>query len=169
MAENTMATAAIAGVVGLVGALAGLLANVLAARAETRRKNWEYQMKRRSERQEAYLAAIDLLTDWQWQQDDPTFDVVKDFSVKFVRAASRVRVYGSPASIAAMDDIQNGLAMLNRARDKSESESADAAIGAGLDRLVIAATADVGPHGEDNLGKKVGLTNLHLEGAGPRA
>ena len=91
MAESTIATATIAGVVGVVGALAGLVANVLVARAETRRRNWEYQMKRRSERQEAYLAAIDLVTEWQWRQDDSDFNVMSDFTLNVTTQVGRRR------------------------------------------------------------------------------
>jgi hypothetical protein len=169
MLESPIGTAVIAGAVSIVVALAAFLANVLVASAETGRRRWEYQMKRRSERQEAYLLAIDVLTEWQWRDGDPDFDVKKDFTLKFVRAASRVRIYGSPASIAALDEIQTGLAMRNRANSKKKVEEAEEAIGIGLDHMFIAASADVGPHSEDNLGKKVAIANAPREGAGPRA
>src|ERR1700730_7869177 len=53
---------------------------------------------------------------------------VREFTIPFVRAANRVRVYGSPASIAAMDEIQEGFAMLNRAKGEAEREAAGKAI-----------------------------------------
>src|SRR5438067_1115566 len=123
----------------------------------------EYQIERRKERKEAYLTAIDLVTDWQWREGDPDFDVVRDFSILFVRSATRVRLYGSPASIAAVDHIQEGLAELNRARNKDAGSATHEAINIALDELVIAARADVGPKDDD-------LPNVPFRaGAGPRA
>jgi hypothetical protein len=151
---TVIATSAITGAVTVLGALVGALASAHTASVETRRRNWEYQVKRRGERQETYQTAIDLLTDWGWRSDtDPNFDVVRDFTIPFVRAANRVRVYGSPASIAAMDAIQEGFAKLNRAGNESERAAADDAISAGHDSFVIAARADVGPRDEDGLEK----------------
>jgi hypothetical protein len=95
---------------------------------------------------------------------DRGYNIIRDFNVPFVRAANRVRVYGSPASIAAMDEIQEGFAKLNRAEGESEREAAHKAIRAGHDHLVIAARADVGPRNDDQL-KDVPFG----QGAGPSA
>ena len=167
MADVTViATAAISGAVGVVAALVGAFATAHVANVETRRKSTEYQLKRRSERQETYQTALDLLGDWGWRSDgsDPSYDVVRDFTIPFVRTANRIRVYGSPASIAATDEIQEGFAMLNRAEGASELEAAYKAINIGYDHFVIAARADVGPRKDDDL-KDV---PFH-QGAGPRA
>ena len=160
-----IATNAITGAGTVLGALVGAIASAHTASVETRRRNWEYQVKRRGERHETYQTAIDLLTDWGWREDaDPSFDVVRDFTIPFVRAANRVRVYGSPTSIAAMDAIQEGFAKLNRAENESERAAAYEAISVGRDRFVIAARADVGPREED------GLENVPFRpGAGPPA
>jgi hypothetical protein len=79
------------------------------------------------------------------------YDVVREFTIPFVRAANRVRVYGSPASIAAMDEIQEGFAMLNRAKGEADREAAEKAIRIGHDHFVMAAREDVGPRKEDHL------------------
>ena len=76
---------------------------------------------------------------------------MREFTIPFVRVANRVRVYGSPASIAAMDEIQEGFAMLNRAKGEAEREAAEKAIRIGQDHFVIAAREDVGPRKEDHL------------------
>jgi hypothetical protein len=149
---TTIVTAAISGAAGFLGALVGVFGTAHVANIETRRKKWEYQLKRRSERQDTYQTAIDLLTDWGWRGDgDPGYDVVRDFSIPFVRSANRVRVYGSPASIAAMDEIQEGFARLNRAKGESARAAAEEAIRLGHDHFVIAARADVGPRQDDDL------------------
>jgi hypothetical protein len=123
-----IATAAISGTVAvLVGGL-GAFTTTHVANVETNRKILEYSLKRRSERQETYKTAIDLLTDWGWRSDDRKYDVVHEFTIPFVRAANHVRIYGSPASIAAMDEIQEGFAMLNRAKGESERQAAEKAI-----------------------------------------
>ena len=54
-----------------------------------------------------------------------------------MRAANRVRVYGSPATIAALDEIQNGFGMFNKAKGESERATAAKDIHVGLDHLVI--------------------------------
>jgi len=140
-------------------------ASILVAIIETRRRKWEYRMKRRDERQDTYQKVLDLLSDWSWRADgDGSFDVVRDFSMPFVRVANRVRVYGSPACVAALDEIQRAFARLNRAKNESEQEAAQSAIFAGLDRFVTAARADVGPKRDDNLEDVP-----YRQGAGPRA
>ncbi len=149
---TVIATAAISGAVGVSAALVASRASLHSADAETRRQRWAHFQTRRAERKDNYQTAIDLMTDWGWRDgQDKTFDVVRDFTIPFVRAANRVRVYGSPASVAAMDEIQIGFHHLNRARTQSEQESAYAAIRAGHDHLVSAARADVGPRAEDEL------------------
>jgi hypothetical protein len=75
-----------------------------------------------------------------------------------------LRVYGSPASIAAMDEIQEGFAMSNKAKGDSEREAAAKAISLGQEHFVIAARADVGPRPEDKLAD----VPFH-QGAGPSA
>jgi hypothetical protein len=165
MADITLiSTSAISGAVAVLAALVGAYATGRSANMETRRQQWEYRQKRRSERQETYQTAIDLLTDWGWRHEDKKFDVVRDFTILFVRAANRVRVYGSPASVAAMDELQAAFAQLNRAHDDHEFEAAYEAIRKAHDHFVIAARADVGPQAED------GLAPVPFrEGAGPTA
>ena len=76
----------------------------------------------------AAKVAIDLLTDWGWQRSIPNYDIVHEFNIPFVRAANHVRVYGSPASVAAMDEIQEGFALLNRAKGETKLAEAYEAI-----------------------------------------
>jgi hypothetical protein len=163
---NVLSTAAISGAVAIVVAGATTLTTIHVAKIEIAQKNDELLLKRRSDRRENYQTAIDLLTDWGWRRDDPKYNeaIVREFTIPFVRAANRVRVYGSPASIAAMDEIQNGFRMLNRAKGESERAAAEEAIGLGHDHLVIAAREDVGPRKEDDL-KDVPFQR----GAGPPA
>jgi len=164
MADITViATAAISGSVGILAALVGAYAHTRVAKLETLRKAQEYQQTRRSERQATYQAAIDLMTDFGWRTGDSNFDVVREFTIPFVRCANRVRVYGSPASIAAVDKIQEGFSKLNAAQTEADSETAYADIAVGHDDLVIAARVDVGPRPED------GLADVPFQkGAGPR-
>jgi hypothetical protein len=163
---NVLSTAAISGVVAIIVAGATTLTTIHVANIEMAQKNDELQLKRRSDRRENYQTAIDLLTDWGWRSGDPKYNegIVREFTIPFVRAANRVRVYGSPASIAAMDEIQNGFRMLNRAKGESERAAAYKAIDLGHDHLVIAAREDVGPRKEDGL-KDVPFR----QGAGPPA
>lgn len=89
------------------------------ATLETRRQHWAYEQTRRGERQAAYQTVIDLLSDWGWRAEYVKgFDIVRDFTIPFVRAANRVRVYGSPASVAAVDEIQESLALLESGQHK---------------------------------------------------
>src|SRR5215470_8274394 len=98
----------------VIAALIAAIASGTTAAVETLRRRWEYRMKRRGERQETYQRAIDLLAEWGWRQEyDPDFDVIRDFTVPFVKAANGIRVYGSPARVAAMDEIQEALDILN--------------------------------------------------------
>jgi len=160
LADDTVIYAsAISGAVGILGALIGIWGNAFVMSADTRQK-------RRGERQEAYLTVINLLTDWGWQTASPKrgYDVVREFSIPFVRAANAIRVCGSPASIAAIDEIQNGLAQLNKASSPAEVDAAGDAIASGHDHLVMAAREDVGPRKADRL-KAVPFQ----QGGGPRA
>src|SRR3989442_1734310 len=90
-----------------------------------------------------FLSAIGIahfVTVFGWRSIfDRKSDVVREFTIPFVRTANRVGVYGSPASIAAMDEIQEGFAMLNRAKGEAEREAAEKAIRIGHDHFVIAA------------------------------
>jgi hypothetical protein len=114
MADTGIVVAAVsAAFSGAAGAFVGAFATLYGANLETRRRMLEYQLRRRSERQETYKTAIDLLTDWGWRREHPKYDVINEFTIPFVRAANHVRVYGSPASIAAMDEIQEAFALLN--------------------------------------------------------
>jgi hypothetical protein len=90
--------------------------------------------------------------------------VVNEFTIPFVRSANRVRVHGSPASVAAIDEVQKGFAMSNVAKNDREREAAEEAISTGLDHLVIAARKDVGPNLKDDELDDVSFR----PGAGPR-
>ena len=164
--SNVLSTAAISGVVAIIVAGATTLTTIHVANIEAAQKNEELQLKRRSERLENYQTAVDLLTDLGWRSDDPKHNeaIVQEFTIPFVRTANRVRVYGSPASIAAMDEIQEGFAMSNKAKGDSEREAAAKAISLGQEHFVIAARADVGPRPEDHLAD----VPFH-QGAGPPA
>jgi hypothetical protein len=151
--SNVLTTAAISGVVAIIVAGVTTFTTIHVANIETAQKYEELQLKRRSERLENYQKAIDLLTDRSWRSGDPKYDeaIVREFTIPFVRAANRIRVYGSPASIAAMDEIQDAFRMWNRAKGESERAIAERAIHLGHDHLVIAAREDVGPRKEDGL------------------
>jgi hypothetical protein len=78
---------------------------------------------RRNERQQTYVAAIDLLTDHDWRtQYEPSYsaNIVQEFTIPFLHTANRVRLYCSPASIAAMDELQEAFASGNVARTDPE-------------------------------------------------
>jgi hypothetical protein len=164
--SNVLSTAAISGVVAIIVAGVTTLTTIYVTNTQIAQKKEELQLKRRSERLENYQTAIDLLTDRGWRSDDPKYDkaIVREFTIPFVRAVNRVRVYGSPASIAAMDEIQDAFRMLNRAKGESERAAAEKAIDLGHNHLVIAAREDVGPRKEDGL-KDVPFR----QGAGPPA
>ena len=122
-------------------------------KAEDRRAEIDRVVLRRHERQETYESILDALGNWAWSSAAPTsgYDVVEEFSKPFNLAAIRIRLYGSPATIAAIDDIQVGFALLNRAHDDAAVEAASTAVCQGVDRFVIAAREDVGPRDEDAL------------------
>jgi hypothetical protein len=166
--DTSLIASLIAAGASLGAAAAAWFGNYYGANAETRRRQLEHQLERRRERKEAYLKAIDLVTDWQWrEQYDPDFDILKDFTILFVRSATRIRLYGSPVSIAAVDEIQEGLHKLNEANEKQNEGAGTAAykaIGIALDHLVIAARADVGSQDDDK------VPNVPFrQGGGPRA
>ena len=155
--SNVLSTAVISGVVSIIVAAvtAGIttFATFQVAKMQLAQKNDELELQRRSERRENYQTAINLLTDWEWRRGDRKYDeaIVQEFTVPFVRTANRVRVYGSPATIAALDEIQNGFGMFNKAKGESERATAAKDIHVGLDHLVISAREDVGPRKEDGL------------------
>jgi hypothetical protein len=164
--SNALSTILLSGVVSLV--VAGLTAGATfqVTKMELAEKQDELAWQRRNERRENYQTVINLLTDFEWRSGDHKYDeqVVELFTLPFVRAANRVRVYGSPACIAALDEIQGGFGKLNRAKGESERVAATRQIHAGLDHLVINAREDVGPRKEDK------LREVHFEpGAGPSA
>jgi hypothetical protein len=162
---TNIAPAAVSGALVVLAAVVAALATLYVADIETSRKKLEYQLKRRSERLETYQKAIDLLTDYGWRRvADRKYDVVNEFTIPFVRSANRVRVHGSPASVAAIDEVQKGFAMSNVAKNDREREAAEEAISTGLDHLVIAARKDVGPNLKDDE-----LDDVSFQpGAGPR-
>jgi hypothetical protein len=102
------------------------------AKLETLRKAQEYQQTRRSDRQATYQAAIDPMTDFGWRTGDSNFDVDRELTIPLVRCANGVRVYGSPASVATVDTIQEGFAKLNAAQTEAESETAYAETAVGM-------------------------------------
>ena len=157
--------AAISGALVVLAAVVGAFATLHVADIETSRKNLEYQLKRRSERLETYQRAIDLLTDYGWRNlSGRKYDVVNEFTIPFVRSANRVRVHGSPASVAAMDEVQKGFAMLSGSKNDRERNAAEEAISTGLDHLVNAAREDVGPRLKED-----DLRDVSFQpGAGPR-
>jgi hypothetical protein len=160
VSDNTVVAAIIAAAAAVIAAGLGLYQGELA----TRQNAWEAELRRRDSRLETYQKAIDLLTDFGWRSGDKDYDVVHEFSIPFVRAANRVRVHGSPASVAAMDEVQLALAQMNRAKTGSEQEAANTAFKTGLDHLVEAARDDVGPKKEDGLAPA-----KFIPGAGPSA
>jgi len=162
--DNAIAAAVIAGISGVLGSLTGFTGSLYLAHNETVQKQEEHLIKRRDERKAAYIQAINLVTDWQWRRasNDPNAD--RDFTIPFVRSAMAVRLYGSPASINAVDRIQSGLKQLNNAQDRRSLDVAYTEINAGLDELVEVARSDVGPRlDEDNLPDV-----SFRRGAGPR-
>ena len=159
----------------MAAAAIGARASTRVTAAESRREQRRLAETRRSERREAYQTAIDLLTDWGWQSTlaatssqrwfrRPQYNVVEEFTIPFVRAANRIRLYCSDASIAAIDQAQEGFALLNAATSDDDFAAAYAQIHTGHDQLVRAARADVGPRGEDEL-----EAVPHRSGAGPPA
>jgi hypothetical protein len=164
MSDKTVVAAMIAAFAAVTASGVALYQGATVATIEAREKTWEVQLKRRDERHETYQKAIDLLTDYEWRHEDKNYEVVEAFTVPFVRAANRIRVHGSPASVAAMDEIQRSFAQLNHAKSESDQATAFDAIRLGLDQLVDAARADVGPKREDDL-----LDVSFSKGAGPKA
>jgi hypothetical protein len=163
VSDKTVVAAMIAAIAALFAAGFGLYQGINVANIAARQKTWEVELQRRNERLETYQKAIDLLTDFGWRYGDKDYDVKRDFNVPFVRAANRVRVHGSPATVAAMDEIQSGFGRLNDSKTERDRNASLNAIQTGLDHLVDAAREDVGPKLED------GLRDVkYSKGAGPR-
>lgn len=152
---TVIATAAITGAVGLTAAAMQTRSGRLVLQSEDRRRRNDSIDGRRRERQQAYERALDLLVLWEWDRDSSSaprkYDVVESFSKPFVVAVTRIRMYGSPASVAAVDQIQESLALLNRANSLGSEELAWDAITAGIDALYKAARDDTGPSPDDQL------------------
>jgi hypothetical protein len=165
LSDKPLVAAVIAALAAVIAACFSLYQGTIVANIEARQKTWEVELRRRDERLETYQKAIDLLTDFGWRSGDKTYDndIKEAFTIPFVRAANRVRVHGSPASVAAMDEIEGGFAGWNAAKTESEHKASWVAIQAGLDHLVDAARDDVGPKLEDGLREVP-----HSKGAGPR-
>jgi hypothetical protein len=113
---TVVATAAIAGGVGLTAAVMQARTSWRQVDAERARHTADAVAQRRNERREAYVSIADLVVDFGWDSDLPgkKYDVVESFNKPFLHAANRVRLYGSPAAIAAVDQIQQGLSAMNR-------------------------------------------------------
>jgi hypothetical protein len=145
MADVTViATAAITGFVGFSAAW-------LQSRSGAHLARLQNVELRRDERKHAYLAVMDLLVELGWRQDDPTYDVVRDFNLPFLHATNLIRVHGSPEAVAAIDTIQRAFARRKVATTEADAAEADRLFAEGHDQLVIAARQDVGPRAEDNL------------------
>jgi hypothetical protein len=121
---------------------------------------------RRDERKQTYAAAMDLLADYGWRIGEPDYavNVVQEFTIPFLHAANRVRLYGSPASVAAMDELQEAFACVNAARTDREMGEARARVAHARDMFVNAARDDVGPTRQDKL-----TPAIFRPGAGPPA
>jgi len=157
--DKTILAALIAASAAVIVACFSLYQSAISAHES----KWEVELRRRDNRLETYQRAIDLLTDFDWRYDDKDYDVKHEFTIPFVRAANEVRVHGSPASVAAMDEIQQGFAKLNDAKTENERNAFINMIDTGLDHLIDAARDDVGPKPDD------GLPAVHYTpGAGPR-
>jgi hypothetical protein len=158
---TVIATAAITGGVGLAAALMQMRTNIRQADAERDRHMADTQAQRRSERQAAYISVMDLLVDFGWDSafPDEDYNVAESFNKPFLHAANQVRLYGSPATVAAIDQIQEGLAAMNR-----DDPAAESLFRRGGDAFTLAAREDVGPRSED------GLKDVNFQqGIGPSA
>jgi len=145
---TVVATAAITGGVGLAAAWMQALTSRRQVDAERDRHTADAVALRRSERQQAYASILDLLTDFGWDSAFPSknYNVVESFTKPFLHAANRVRLYGSPAAIAAIYQIQQGLAAMNRG-----DTAAWDLFNKGAEAFTTAARGDVGPRPEDGL------------------
>jgi hypothetical protein len=121
---------------------------------------------RRNERKQTYVAAMDLLAEYGWRIDEPDYaaNLVQEFTIPFLHAANRVRLYCGPATVAAMDELQEAFACMNAARTDREMGDAQARVGHAHDMFVKAARDDVGPTRQDKL-----ATAIFRPGAGPPA
>lgn len=146
------ATVVVATAITAVVGLAGIGAQARISRrqldAERDRHIADAAAQRRNERQEAYVSILDLLADFGWDSEFPpkNYDVVLSFTKPFLHAANRVRLYGSPAAIAAVYQLQLAFAALNR-RDTGTSNL----FRKGTEAFTLAARDDVGPRPEDGL------------------
>jgi hypothetical protein len=163
VSDKAVLAAIIAAIAAVIASCFSLYQGFIVANIAARQKTWEVELQRRDERHETYQKAIDLLTDFGWRDGDKNYDIEQAFTIPFVRAANRVRVHGSPASVAAMDEIQVAFAKWNEAKTDRERNTFLNAIQVGLDPLVDAARDDVGPKPEDGLPEVP-----HSKGAGPR-
>lgn len=160
---TVVATAAITGGVGLAAALIQARTSWRQMDAERDRHTADAVAQRRTDRQQAYLVALDLLTDFGWDTSQQQYDVTESFNKPFLHAANRVRLYGSPAAIAAVTKIQDGFAALADADGDPAIASAQELLNQGMDDLANAARDDVGPRPEDGLKDAV-----FQRGLGPR-
>jgi hypothetical protein len=162
---TVIATTAITGGVAVLTAGIGYLAGARQVQAEDARQRLEFATRRREERRDAYQAMADLLTDYGWSAYTAE-DVATAFNKPFLHAANRVRLYGSPRAVAAVDAIQLAFAEMHAAQDAGEeaqSRAADA-FDRAMDALYRAAREDVGPRPEDGLAPA-----RFSPGSGPRA
>ena len=162
---TVIATTAITGAVAVLTAGIGYLAGARQAHAEDTRQRLEFATRRRDERRDAYQAMADLLTDFGWSSyAEGQQDVVEHFNKPFLRAANRVRLYGGPGAIAAIDRIQGALRQMNEAEGPEAEQLANAVFYEAVDALFTAAREDVGPRPEDELAPA-----SFLPGVGPHA
>ncbi len=163
LCQGCLVTDVTAVAVAAISAGAALGGAWLQAHAST----WVNAETRRNERKQTYATAIDLLTDYGWRtQYEPGYraNIVQEFTIPFIHAANRVRLYCSPASIAAMDKLQEAFASLNKAHTDQELRKAEACIAHAHDMFVDAARDDVGPRRQDRL-----ASETFRPGAGPPA
>lgn len=106
---------------------------------------------RRNERKQTYATAMDLIAEYGWRRDEPDYNVVQEFTIPFLHAANRVRLYCGPATVAAMDELQEAFACVNAGRTDREMSDAQARVGHACDMFVKAARDDVGPTRQDKL------------------
>jgi hypothetical protein len=151
-----IATAAISAGAAVAGSWIGLLAGRQQIRAEDARQREQRAQVRRDERKAVYGVAIDLITDWLWDESypPPAFDVLVSFTKPFVHAANAVRIYGSDDAFKAVERFQGAVEGLNQVREDPKATATDgdkawAEIDAALGQFFDAARDDVGPHTED--------------------
>jgi hypothetical protein len=157
---TVIATAAISGGVGFGAAALQTWASRWQVNEERLKAVEDRAIVRRQERQALYEQLLDVLTLWSIRQegDDDTF------TKPFNNLQHRIRLYGSPASIAAVDAIEEALDVWGRRTDQQTTDAAWSRFWDAVDLFVIATRADVGPRPED------GLADVpFVKGLGPRA